>query len=74
LSIVLMICSLVVIPMFVVAVVHVVFLVLKARGEEGALLARHGQVYADYFGPTRRFVPWKRPTVTPPPEGCGTSP
>jgi protein-S-isoprenylcysteine O-methyltransferase Ste14 len=60
LSIVLMLSSVVVIPtpaMLAAALVHVVLLRLKARGEEQFLHAFHGPAYADYCRATSRFFP-----------------
>jgi protein-S-isoprenylcysteine O-methyltransferase Ste14 len=60
LSITLMLCSALVIPtvpMIGVAMVHVLFMTLKARSEEQSLLEAHGTSYADYCRRTGRFFP-----------------
>jgi protein-S-isoprenylcysteine O-methyltransferase Ste14 len=59
-SILLMLCTLVVVPtwpMLVAAVVHVVMFVTKARNEERHMLAVHGDGYAHYLARTGRFLP-----------------
>jgi len=65
LSILLMLCSLVIVPtspMLVIAVVHFVLNNVKARNEERHLLRSHGEVYARYLARTGRFVPrWLSP-------------
>lgn len=67
LSILMMICSAIVVPtllMAIVAIIHVILMNLKARNEEGHLLARHGSAYEEYRRRTGRFVPriasWRR--------------
>ena len=63
LSILLMVCTAVVVanwPMLVVAVLHVVFMNLKAGNEERYLMGRHGSSYADYCGRVGRFFPRSR--------------
>jgi protein-S-isoprenylcysteine O-methyltransferase Ste14 len=60
LSMVLMICSAVVVPtvpMLAVAIVHLVLMQLKARNEENHLLTVHGDVYRRYLARTGRFFP-----------------
>jgi protein-S-isoprenylcysteine O-methyltransferase Ste14 len=60
LSLLLMLCSLAVVPtlpMLVVAVVHAILMILKARNEERFLLGLHGEAYARYCARTGRFVP-----------------
>lgn len=60
LSILLMSCSAVVvptIPMLVVAAIHVLLMVLKARNEERFLAGRLGPVYEAYRERTGRFFP-----------------
>lgn len=60
LSVVLMLCSLLILPtpiMLVIAVVHVTLMHLKARNEEAFLLEVHGQSYGDYCKRTGRFLP-----------------
>lgn len=60
LSILLMLCSVIVVPilpMIAVAIPHILFMMLKARNEERFLLTAHGAMYADYCRRTGRFVP-----------------
>jgi protein-S-isoprenylcysteine O-methyltransferase Ste14 len=60
LSLLLMLCSLAVVPtlpMLVVALVHGTLMVLKARNEEQFLLGLHGDAYARYCARTGRFLP-----------------
>jgi len=60
LSMLLMICSAVVVPtvpMLVVAIVHLVLNYLKARNEENHLLTVHGDRYRRYLARTGRFFP-----------------
>ncbi len=60
LSILLMLCTLVVVPnvpMLLTAVAHFVLMNAKARNEERFLLAAHGDAYAQYVRRTGRFVP-----------------
>ena len=60
LSMLLMICSAVVVPtvpMLVVASAHLVLNYLKARNEENHLLAVHGDLYRRYLARTGRFFP-----------------
>jgi protein-S-isoprenylcysteine O-methyltransferase Ste14 len=60
LSMLLMICSAVVVPtvpMLVVAIVHLVLNYLKARNEENHLLTVHGDAYRRYLARTGRFFP-----------------
>jgi len=60
LSIVLMVASVIVVPiwpMFLLATLHVFFMILKARGEERSLLAALGPVYAEYRRRTGAFFP-----------------
>lgn len=59
-SMLLMLCSAVIVPtvpMAVAAVVHVVLMNLKARNEERHLLHAHGSAYQRYLGRTGRFFP-----------------
>ena len=59
-QILLMICTLVVVPtvpMLAVAVAHIVWMNLKARNEERHLLATQGDDYAGYMQRTGRFFP-----------------
>jgi len=63
LSIILMTCSLVILPspvMIVIAVVHITLMHLKARNEERFLLEKHGPSYAEYCMRTGRFLPLLR--------------
>ena len=65
LSMLLMACSMIVvptIPMLVVGAVHVVLLQIKARNEERHLTAVHGEAYRQYLARTARFVPWRSMT------------
>jgi protein-S-isoprenylcysteine O-methyltransferase Ste14 len=60
LSMLLMICSAIVVPtvpMLVVAIVHLVLMQLKARNEENHLLTVHGELYRRYLDRTGRFLP-----------------
>jgi protein-S-isoprenylcysteine O-methyltransferase Ste14 len=59
-SVLLMLCSAVILPslpMLVVATVHVLLMNLKARNEERHLLRSHGEAYARYLARTGRFFP-----------------
>ena len=59
-SIVLMLCTAVILPtpsMIVVAAIHVVLMNLKARNEEWHLLRTGGETYARYLRRTGRFIP-----------------
>ena len=60
LSVMLMLCSAVIVatpPMLGVAVVHIALMHLKARNEERHMLKMHGAAYAAYLRRTGRFVP-----------------
>jgi protein-S-isoprenylcysteine O-methyltransferase Ste14 len=60
LSMLLMICSAVVVPtvpMLGIAIVHLLLMQLKARHEERHLLRLHGEVYQSYLARTGRFFP-----------------
>ena len=60
LSILLMLCTLAIVPtlpMLVVAVVHIALMNAKARSEERHLLAVHGDAYARYLRTSGRFLP-----------------
>ena len=60
LSMVLMVCTAIIVPtspMLVVAALHIVLMNLKARNEERHLLAAHGDAYVRYLARTGRFVP-----------------
>lgn len=64
LSILLMICSVAVVPsplMILVAVIHISMLQLEARREEHYLISLHGADYQTYMRSVGRFIPW-RPT------------
>jgi protein-S-isoprenylcysteine O-methyltransferase Ste14 len=59
-SILLVLCTAVVVPtlpMLVVAAINVVLTTMKAANEERFLLATHGQTYDDYRKRTGRFLP-----------------
>ncbi|MEO8507782.1 MAG: isoprenylcysteine carboxylmethyltransferase family protein [Betaproteobacteria bacterium] len=59
-SILLMACTMVVVPTPLVlsfGVIHIVLMVIKARNEERHLLASHGNDYARYLARTGRFLP-----------------
>ena len=60
LSMLLMICSVIVVPtlpMLVIAVVHIVLMNIKAHNEERYLLKVHGEQYQRYLQRTSRFFP-----------------
>jgi protein-S-isoprenylcysteine O-methyltransferase Ste14 len=60
LSILLMLCSALIVPtvpMITVAAVHVVLIILKARNEEHFLLKAHGELYEEYSRRTGHFFP-----------------
>jgi len=62
-SILLMLCSVAIVPtlpMTLIAAVHIVLMILKARNEERHLCALHGDAYAQYLRRTGRFFP-RRP-------------
>jgi protein-S-isoprenylcysteine O-methyltransferase Ste14 len=59
-SILLMLCSAVVLPtppMLAIALTHIALMNLKARNEEAHLASLHGEAYARYAARTGRFVP-----------------
>lgn len=59
-SILLMVCSAIILPtlpMLAVAAVHIALLNVKARNEERHLVAIHGDAYRRYIAQTGRFVP-----------------
>jgi protein-S-isoprenylcysteine O-methyltransferase Ste14 len=59
-SVLLMLCSALILPslpMLVVAAVHVLLMNIKARNEERHLLQSHGEAYARYLARTGRFFP-----------------
>jgi protein-S-isoprenylcysteine O-methyltransferase Ste14 len=62
-SMLLMICTVIVVPtwpMLVAGLVHIALMITKARNEERHLLASHGDSYARYLASTGRFVPrWR---------------
>lgn len=80
LSILLMLCSVVVLPspiMFGLAAVHITLMHIKARNEERFLLESQGAAYADYCRRTSRFFPFGRsrvPSHIPIMSGTETSP
>ena len=60
LSILLMLCTMAVvptIPVLAIGLLHIALMVMKAVNEERHLLARHGATYARYLAGTGRFVP-----------------
>jgi protein-S-isoprenylcysteine O-methyltransferase Ste14 len=60
LSMLLMICSAIIVPtvpMLIVAVAHLVLTHFKARNEERHLLAAHGEAYGRYLARTGQFLP-----------------
>jgi protein-S-isoprenylcysteine O-methyltransferase Ste14 len=62
-SILLMLCTVVVVPtmpMVAVAVLHIALMILKARNEERFLLSLHGEAYARFCRATGRFFPLLR--------------
>jgi protein-S-isoprenylcysteine O-methyltransferase Ste14 len=64
LSMLLMVCSAIIVatvPMLIVAVVHIVLMNLKARNEERHMLAMHGEGYRQYLRRTGRFLPGAQP-------------
>lgn len=63
LSMLMMTCTVVAVPiwpMLVAAVLHVVLMNLKARNEERWMVQAHGQSYLDYCARTGRFLPKRR--------------
>lgn len=59
-SMLLMLCSAVIVPtvpMAVIAAIHIVLMNLKARNEERHLLRAHGEAYQRYLARTGRFFP-----------------
>ena len=63
-SILLMVCSLAIVPtppMFLIATTHVVLMNIKARNEEQHLSAVHGESYQRYLRRSGRFLPRRRP-------------
>lgn len=80
LSILLMLCSVVILPsptMFVLAVIHILLMHIKAGNEERFLLEKQGRTYAEYCRKTGRFVPFIRhrgPAHVPHMDGSETTP
>jgi protein-S-isoprenylcysteine O-methyltransferase Ste14 len=80
LSILLMLCSVVVLPcptMFVLAAIHITLMHVKARNEERFLMDTQGPAYAEYCRRTGRFVPFIRnrgPVHVPYMDGSETTP
>ncbi len=63
-SILLMLCTVAIVPtlpMLALAVVHIVLMNAKARSEERHLLATHGDAYARYLRTSGRFLPRRAP-------------
>jgi protein-S-isoprenylcysteine O-methyltransferase Ste14 len=59
-SILLMICTMIVVPtmlMLAFGVIHIILMVVKAHNEERHMLASHGDAYARYLAGTGRFLP-----------------
>jgi len=70
LSIVLMLCSLFIVPtapMLAIAAIHIGLMNLKARNEERHLLAIHRDAYAQYLQRTGRFLPRREASLRPGP-------
>ena len=64
LSMLLMLCTLLVVPtlpVLAMAAVHLTLMVVKAHIEERFLKGMHGAVYEDYCRHTGRFLPWPAP-------------
>lgn len=60
LSILLMACTMVVVPtglMVALGLVHIALMIAKAHNEERHLLQKHGEAYAAYLARTGRFLP-----------------
>ena len=80
LSILLMLCSVVILPcptMFILAAIHITLMLIKARNEERFLLETQGPSYAEYCRKTGRFVPFLRsrgPSHVPYMDGSETTP
>jgi protein-S-isoprenylcysteine O-methyltransferase Ste14 len=63
-SILLMLCSVAIVPtppMFLIAVIHIALMNVKARNEERHLLTVHGDAYARYLRGSGRFFPRRNP-------------
>lgn len=72
LSILLMLCTVSVVPTLpvaVIALIHIVLMHVKARNEERFLTGMHGDAYVQYCGRTGRFFPRTRASG---PEASGT--
>lgn len=80
LSILLMLCSVIILPsptMILMAVIHITLMHIKARNEEQFLLETQGPSYAEYCRKTGRFMPYFRsgmPAHVPHMDGSETSP
>lgn len=80
LSILLMLCSLAVLPspmMILIAAIHIALMHIKARNEERFLLKSKGPAYAEYCRKTGRFIPFVRsgmPAHVPHMDGSETTP
>lgn len=80
LSILLMVCTVIVVPspiMIILATVHIILMHIKARNEERYLLETQGASYAEYCRKTGRFVPFFRsgmPAHIPHMDGSETTP
>jgi protein-S-isoprenylcysteine O-methyltransferase Ste14 len=80
LSILLMLCTVVILPcptMFLLAAIHITLMYIKARNEERFLLETQGPSYAEYCRKTGRFVPFVRsrvPAHVPHMDGSETTP
>jgi protein-S-isoprenylcysteine O-methyltransferase Ste14 len=60
LSIILMLCTFVVVPtgpVVVMAAIHITLMIMKARNEERFLLGAHGAAYEQYCRQAGRFLP-----------------
>jgi len=65
-SILLMVCTAVIVPtapMLLIAAVHIVLMNVKARNEERHLSGVHGDAYAQYLRRTGRFFPRRPPSA-----------
>lgn len=80
LSILLMLCSVIILPsptMFVLAAIHILLMHIKAGNEERFLLETQGRTYAEYCRKTGRFFPFIRhrgPAHVPYMDGSETTP
>lgn len=79
LSILLMLCSVIILPsptMILMALIHITLMHIKARNEERFLLETQGPSYAEYCRKTGRFMPYFRsgmPAHVPHMDGSETS-